>query len=63
MMPGFSSIKTAVENKLRCHMNYVGVVKINHSHYPKMFLKETMDSSHLVLIIFWRAVEQKLLIL
>ena len=49
----FSSVDTAVELKKRFNANIIGVVKTNHSRYPKKWLEHTMKEwppgSHLVL--------------
>ena len=49
----FASVDAAVELKKRFNANFIGVVKTNHSRYPKKWLEETMKDwppgSHVVL--------------
>ena len=49
----FASVDSAVELKSRFNANFIGVIKTNHSRYPKKWLEETMSEwppgSHLVL--------------
>ena len=49
----FSSVDTVVALKKCFNANFIGVIKTNHSRYPKKWLEETMKewppSSHLVL--------------
>ena len=49
----FAPVDAAVELKKRFNANFIGVIKTNHSRFPKKFLEETMKEwppgSHLVL--------------
>lgn len=39
----FSSIELAVLTATNLHAHYIGVVKTNHSRYPRKYLKQVMD--------------------
>jgi hypothetical protein len=39
----FSSIDLAILTKIQHNANYIGVVKTNHSRFPKKFLEDTMS--------------------
>ena len=49
----FASVDSVVELKSRFNANFIGVIKTNHSQYPKKWLEQTMNEwplgSHLVL--------------
>ena len=49
----FASVDTVVELKTRFNANFIGVIKTNHSRFPKKWLEETMKEwppgSHVVL--------------